>query len=300
MMKKNKIKSLRGDVLSLNIIGYIIIIVFSILCLYPFLLLVVGSFTAEGEIYRNGYSLFPKEYSLDAYRMLLKNPDKILNAYGLTIFVTACGTAIGVFFTAMTAFVLSRKDFKHADKFSFFFYFTTLFSGGLIPYYIVVSRYLHMKNTIWVLIIPGALQVFNILIMRNFCKSIPDALGESAKIDGASNFKIFTKIYLPLMGPSIATIGLFIALAYWNNWANAMLYIDRQELYPLQYLLYRMTSNAEFASSMASGGAGDMPDMPKETVKLAMTVLSIGPVVLFYPFIQRYFVKGITVGSVKG
>ena len=266
------------------------------MCLYPFLLLVIGSFTAESEIYRAGYSLLPKQYSLDAYRVLLKNPAKILNAYGLTIFVTASGTALGIFFTAMTAFVLSRKDFKHADKFSFFFYFTTLFSGGLIPYYIVVSRYLHMKNTIWVLIIPGALQVFNILI----CKSIPDALSESAKIDGATNFKIFTRIYLPLMGPSIATIGLFIALAYWNNWANAMLYIDRQELYPLQYLLYRMTSNAEFASSMASGAAGDMPDMPKETVKLAMTVLSIGPVVLFYPFIQRYFVKGITVGSVKG
>lgn len=299
-MKKFKLKPLRRDVLSLNVVGYTIVILFSVMCLYPFLLLVMGSFTAESEIYQNGFSLFPKEYSLDAYRMLLKNPDKILNAYGVTIFVTACGTALGVFLTAMTAFVLSRKDFKHANKFAFFFYFTTLFSGGLIPYYIIVARYLQMKNTIWVLIIPGALQVFNILIMRNFCKSIPDALHESAKIDGAGNFKVFTRIYLPLMGPSIATIGLFIALAYWNNWANAMLYIDKQELYPLQYLLYRMTSNAEFASSMASGGAGDMPDMPKETVKLAMTVLSIGPVILFYPFIQRYFVKGITVGSVKG
>ena len=296
-MKKRK---LHKDVLSLNIIGYIIIILFSAICLYPFLLLIMGSFTAESEIYRNGYSLFPKEFSLDAYRMLLKNPDKVLNAYGVTIFVTVCGTALGLFFTAMTAFVLSRKDFKHANKFSFFYYFTTLFSGGLIPYYIVVVRYLQMKNSIWVLIIPGALQVFNILIMRNFCKSIPDALYEAAKIDGASNFKIFVQIFLPLMGPSLATIGLFIALAYWNNWANAMLYIDRQELYPLQYLLYRMTSNAAFASSMASGVPGDMQEMPKETVKLAMTVLSIGPVVLFYPFIQRYFVKGITVGSVKG
>ncbi len=299
-MKINKIKSSQKDVIALNVIGYIIVILFSVMCLYPFLLLVVGSFTAEGEIYRNGYSLFPNEYSLAAYQALLKKPGSILNAYGVTIFITACGTALGVFVTAMTAFVLSRKDYKHANKLSFFFYFTTLFSGGLIPYYILVARYLHMKNTIWVLIIPGALQVFNILIMRNFCKSIPDALYESAKIDGANNFKIFTKIYLPLMGPSIATIGLFIALAYWNNWANAMLYIDKQELYPLQYLLYRMTSNAEFAASMASAGAGDMTETPKETVKLAMTVLSIGPVVLFYPFIQRFFVKGITVGSVKG
>lgn len=299
-MRNNKPKPFRKDVLSLNIIGYIVIIAFTIICLYPFLLLVVGSFTAEGEVYRNGYSIFPKEYSLNAYRALLKNPDKILNAYGITIFVTACGTVIGVFFTAMTAFVLSRKEFKHANKFSFFFYFTTLFSGGLIPYYIVVSRYLHMKNTIWVLIIPGALQVFNILIMRNFCKTIPYSLHESARVDGAANFQIFTRIYLPLMGPSIATIGLFIALAYWNNWANAMLYIDRQELFPLQYLLYRMTSNAAFASSMASGASADMQEMPKETVKLAMTVLSIGPVILFYPFIQKYFVKGITVGAVKG
>lgn len=299
-MKKFKIKSIRGDVLSLNIIGYIVIILFSAICLYPFLLLVVGSFTAEGEIYRNGFSLFPKEFSLDAYRMLLKNPDEILNAYGVTIFVTACGTALGLFFTAMTAFVLSRKNFKQANKFSFFFYFTTLFSGGLIPYYIVVVRYLEMKNSIWVLIIPGMLQVFNILIMRNFCKTIPDALYESARIDGASNFRIFTRIFLPMMGPSLATIGLFIALQYWNNWANAMLYIDRQELYPLQYVLYRMTTNAAFASSMASGAPSDMQEMPKETVKLAMTVLSIGPVILFYPFVQRFFVKGITVGSVKG
>lgn len=299
-MKKLKIKSIRGDVLSLNIIGYIVIILFSAICLYPFLLLVVGSFTAEGEIYRNGFSLFPKEFSLDAYKMLLKNPDEILNAYGVTIFVTVCGTALGLFFTSMTAFVLSRKNFKHANKFSFFFYFTTLFSGGLIPYYIVVVRYLEMKNSIWVLIIPGMLQVFNILIMRNFCKSIPDALYESARIDGASNFRIFTQIFLPMMGPSLATIGLFIALQYWNNWANAMLYIDRQELYPLQYVLYRMTTNAAFASSMASGAPSDMQEMPKETVKLAMTVLSIGPVILFYPFVQRFFVKGITVGSVKG
>ena len=299
-MKKLNIKSIRGDALSLNVIGYIIVIAFSAICLYPFLLLVMGSFTAEGEIYRSGFSLFPKEYSLDAYKMLLKKPDQILNAYGVTIFITACGTALGLFFTAMTAFDLSRKSFKHANKFSFFFYFTTLFSGGLIPYYIVVVRYLQMKNTIWVLIIPGMLQVFNILIMRNFCKSIPDALYESARIDGASNMKIFVKIFLPLMGPSLATIGLFIALQYWNNWANAMLYIDRQELYPLQYVLYRMTTNAAYASTMASGAPTDMQEMPKETVKLAMTVLSIGPVVLFYPFIQKYFVTGITVGSVKG
>lgn len=299
-MKKLKLKSIRGDVLSLNVIGYLVIILFSAICLYPFLLLVMGSFTAEGEIYRNGFSLFPKAYSLDAYRMLLKNPDEILNAYGVTIFVTACGTALGLFFTAMTAFVLSRRNFKQANKFSFFFYFTTLFSGGLIPYYIVVVRYLEMKNSIWVLIIPGMLQVFNILIMRNFCKTIPDALYESARIDGATNFKIFTRIFLPMMGPSLATIGLFIALQYWNNWANAMLYIDRQELYPLQYVLYRMTTNAAFASSMASGAPSDMQEMPKETVKLAMTVLSIGPVILFYPFVQRFFVKGITVGSVKG
>ncbi len=299
-MKKLNIKSVRGDALSLNIIGYIIVVAFSAICLYPFLLLVMGSFTAEGEIYRSGFSLFPKEYSLDAYKMLLKKPDQILNAYGVTILITACGTALGLFFTAMTAFVLSRKSFKHANKFSFFFYFTTLFSGGLIPYYIVVVRYLQMKNTIWVLIIPGMLQVFNILIMRNFCKSIPDALYESARIDGASNMKIFVKIFLPLMGPSLATIGLFIALQYWNNWANAMLYIDRQELYPLQYVLYRMTTNAAYASTMASGAPTDMQEMPKETVKLAMTVLSIGPVVLFYPFVQKYFVTGITVGSVKG
>lgn len=293
-------RKLKGDKLAFNIIGYFIVVLFTVICLYPFLLLLMGSFTAEAEIYRSGFSIIPKEFSLDAYKLLLANPKKITNAYGVTIFITACGVLGGLFFTSMTAFVLNRREFKYANAVAFYFYFTTLFSGGLIPYYILVVRYLHMKNNILVLIIPGMLQVFNILIMRNFCKSIPNELYESAKVDGAGNFRIYWKIYLPLMSSSLACIGLFIALAYWNNWANAMLYIDRENLYPLQYLLYRMTTNAAFASSMASEAGGSMQEMPKETVKLAMTVLSIGPVILFYPFVQRYFVKGITVGAVKG
>lgn len=294
-----KIKTQKETIL-FNILGYIIISLMALLCLLPFLLIISGSFTSEMAINRYGYSLIPREFSTAAYEMIFKAPEKIVRAYGVTIFITVVGTAVALFITAMTAYVLYRKDLKWRNHLAFFIYFTTLFNGGIVPLYILMVRYLQLKNNILALILPNMLVPFYILIMRNFMKSIPDSLVESAKIDGGGDFKIFIRIIFPLIGSSLASIGLFIALGYWNNWSNAMFYMDKPELYPLQYLLYNMISNTNFASAAMSSAGIPLPDMPQQSSKMAMTVVSIGPIVLFYPFVQKYFVKGITIGSVKG
>lgn len=299
MKRKNKLELQRRSY-SFKIIGSTFIIGFTILALYPFLLLLAGSFTSEAAIYKHGFSLIPKEFSFAAYSMIFKSPDKIVNAYGITILITFLGTLLGLVVTSMTAFVLANKNFRYADKFAFFFYFTTLFGGGLVAYYIWLVRYLHIKNTLFVLFVPQCLNVFNILIMRNFVKSIPFEVYESAKIDGAREFTIYKKVYLPMMKPVVATIALFLALGYWNNWSAAMLYIDDEKLYPLQYLLYQMTSNTGFLANATAQAGVPMPEVPQQSMKLALTVITIGPIILAYPFVQKYFVQGISVGSVKG
>ena len=280
--------------------GYLIITIVTLFCLLPFILVVSGSFTSEEAIHKYGYSFIPKVVSTRAYEIIFKAPEKILDAYVISIAVTCIGTLLGLFITSMTAYVLQSKGFKYRDRFAFFFYFTTLFSGGLVPFYILMVRYLQLKNSIVALIIPNLLAAFYILIMRNFMKSIPDSIAESAKIDGAGEFRIFTQLMLPLIGPALASIGLFIALGYWNDWAAAMLYIDNPRMYPLQYLLYKMVNSVNFAVTATASAGVPMPEMPQQSIKLAMTVVSIGPIVLLYPFVQKYFVKGITLGSVKG
>jgi putative aldouronate transport system permease protein len=290
----------RPDVALFNTIGYITVSIIAGCCFIPFLFLVSGSFTREKSLYLYGYRLIPVEFSLEAYNVIFKAPKEILRSYGVTVALTACGTAIGLFITSMTAYVLSRQDFRYRGKFAFFFYFTTLFSGGMVSNYILMIRYLGLKNSPLALLLPGMLNVFYILIMRNFTRSIPESITESAKIDGAGDFVIFLRLILPLMGPALASIGLFIALGYWNNWYNAMLYVEKQDLYPLQFLLYRMINSVRFAAIIASEAGISMPQMPEQSLKLAMTVVAIGPIMFAYPFVQRYFIAGITIGSVKG
>lgn len=297
MRKKHHLKRHSS---SFKIVASAVIILFTVLALYPFLLLISGSFTSEAAIYKYGFSLIPREFSTAAYSMIFKSPQKIVNAYGITILITTLGTLLGLTVTSMTAYVLGSKSFKYASKFAFFFYFTTLFGGGLVAYYVWLVRYLHLKNTLFVLFIPQCLSVFNILVMRNFVKTIPHEVRESAKIDGAREFTIFTKIYLPMMKPVLATIALFLALGYWNNWSTAMLYIDNEKLYPLQYLLYQMTSNTGFLANATANAGVPMPEVPQQSMKLALTVITIGPIILVYPFVQKYFVQGISVGAVKG
>ena len=298
-MKKSK------DIKVFNILSYTLIALVAIICLIPFLMVVVGSFTAEKEIIANGFSFFPKELSLEAYKTALKEPMAILRAYGVTASLTVIGTAIGLFIVAMTAYVLQRKDFKWRNKVSFFFYFTTLFSGGLVPWYILMVKYLGLKDSYLSLLLPPLLSVFNIIIMKSYMSGIPQALTESAKIDGAGDFTIFMKVILPLVKPALATIGMFIALGYWNNWYNSMLFINNENLYSLQYYLYKIVNNIEAYKTIlaqAGGGTslGSTINMPSESLKMALTIIVTGPIILVYPFIQKYFVSGVTIGAVKG
>ena len=298
-MKKSK------DIKAFNIISYTVISIVALVCLIPFLMVIIGSFTAESEIVANGFSFFPKELSIEAYKTALKEPIAILKAYGVTASLTVIGTAIGLFIVAMTAYVLQRKDFKWRNKVSFFFYFTTLFSGGLVPWYILMVKYLGLKDSYLSLLLPPMLSVFNIIIMKSYMGGIPQALTESAKIDGAGDFTIFVKIILPLAKPALATIGMMIALGYWNDWYNSMLFINNENLYSLQYYLYKIVNNIEAYKTIlaqAGGGAslGSAISMPSESLKMALTIIVTGPIILFYPFIQKYFVKGVMIGSVKG
>lgn len=297
--KTNKIK-MSGTFITFHIMSYFIIGVLAIICLVPFILLISGSFTSEQLIRLEGYSILPREFSMEAYRIIFKYPEKIIRAYGVSIFISFAGTAAGLFITTMASYVISRKDFRYRNIISFFFYFTTLFNGGMVSTYIFYIQYLHLKDSYLALILPGLFNVFYLLIMRTFVATIPTALAESARIDGAGEFVIFIKIILPLLKSGLATIGLFMLLAYWNDWYNAMLYINTPTKYPLQYMLYDMLMQSQALARIASMAGIKVQDMPTNSLKLAMAVVATGPIILAYPFVQKYFVKGITIGSVKG
>ena len=279
---------------------FTVVALMALVCLIPFVLLVSASFTAESYIRFHGYNLWPKEFSMEAYGVIFKNPQTIINAYGVSILITAVGTFLGLMTTTAAAYVLSRRDFKYRNAFSFFFYFTTLFNGGMVSTYIFYIQYLHLKDSLWALILPGMFNVFYLLIMRSFCTAIPSALIESAKIDGAGEYRIFFQIILPLLKSGMATIGLFLALGYWNDWYNAMLYINSSEKYPLQYMLYNMLQQQQALARIASQLGIVVADLPSNSLKMAMAGVATGPIILVYPFVQKYFVKGVTVGSVKG
>ena len=299
-MQRVKQKNGHGDTICFKAIGYPLICLFALVCIIPFFLIIASSFTSESYIIKNGYVLWPKEFSTSAYELIFKNPAKILRAYGVTAFVTIIGTALSVFVNAMTGYVLQRKDFRWRNIFSFYFFFTTLFSGGLVPWYILCVKTLHLKNTIWALIIPTIVTVWNIILVKGFMGGIPGEITESAKIDGAGDFRIFVKLILPLSKPVVATIGLFTALAYWNDWYMCMLFIDKKELFDLQYLLYQLMGSIKALREIASQSTISVSSMPIESTKMALTIVATGPIILVYPFVQKYFVKGLTLGSVKG
>lgn len=288
------------DVITFNIIGYVILTLMALLCVIPFYLIVVGSFTKESEIIQKGFSLFITEFSLEGYKYLIANPGVIARAYGNTILVTAVGTGISLFITSMTGYVLQRRDFQLRNGFSFFFFFTTLFSGGLVPWYILCTRYLGFTNKYYALILPLLFSVWNMIISKSFMRGIPDAITESAKIDGANDFTIYIRLILPLSIPLLATIGLFTALAYWNDWYHNMLFIRDEEMYMLQYYLQQILGSVDALRRVAEKSGHDIPQLPMESMKMAMTIIVTGPIILLYPFVQRYFVKGLTIGSVKG
>lgn len=291
--KKKKIEPL-------TIVFYIVVFLVAVICFVPFWMIVIGSLSSESDIIQYGYSLWPRNFSLDSYKMVFMIPTRILQAYKVSITITFVGTFLALFFSTMAAFVLMRKDFKYRNQVAMFLYFPSIFSGGMLPSYLLVVKYLGLKDNIWALILPGMISAWNIFLLRNFMSDIPDSIMESAKLDGANDFQIFARLYLPLSKAGLATIGLFTALGYWNSWSGAMLYINSAEKFPLQYLLYSMLANVQGLREMAAASGVAMPNLPSETYKMAMAVVTTGPILLLYPFVQRYFVKGITVGAVKG
>ena len=300
MKSQISVRKKRKKVEGLTALFYVLILLVTIICFAPFWLIVIGSFSSEADVVANGYAIWPEHFSTAAYEMVFQIPKRIIQGYGVSIFITVVGTGVSLFLSTMAAYVLMRKDFKFRNKVAMFLYFPSIFSGGMLPTYLLVSKYLGLKDNIWALILPGLISAWNIFLLRNFMSDIPDSIMESAKLDGANDFTIFIKLILPLAKAGLATIGLFTALGYWNNWSNAMHYINKPDLYPLQYLLYSMLSNAQGVQEMAAASGVIMPQMPSETYKMAMAVVTTGPIVLVYPFVQKYFVKGITVGAVKG
>lgn len=285
--------------LTINVVFYTLLIILAIACLIPFMIVVSSSFTSEVSILKNGYNLWPKEFSVQAYKLIFKT-STVWDAYKVTIFVTVVGTILSMILTCMGAYAISVPTFKNRNKFAFFIYFTMLFSGGLVPSYLLITKYLHLQDSIWVLIIPALINPWNLFLMRNFFREIPQALSESARIDGASDMMILFKIILPVSLPAIATISLFYALAYWNEWYRALLYIRTPNKYPLQYLIMTILRNINFASEMAAQSGAKVDQAPQLTVQMATAVVTIGPIIFLYPFVQKYFVQGLTVGSVKG
>ena len=298
-----KIRS--GDKLALNIAAYVFCSVIALLCLIPFVMVISGSFSSETAIVNNGFSIFPQEFSLEAYKTVFKDPMVVFRAYLTTIGLTIVGTFLGLFFQTMTAYVLTRKEFTWRNGFSFFFFFTTLFNGGLVPTYVLYTKTLNLNNTYAALLLPLLFSVYNLLVMKSYISSLPDSLVEAAKIDGCGELRILIQIVTPLIKPALATVGLFIALAYWNDWYNAMLYIKDDTMYPLQYFLYQQVNNIEaykklIASHAVSGEILNTMTLPTQTLKLALTVVVTGPIILAFPFVQRFFIQGVTIGSVKG
>ena len=293
------------DVILLNIIAYSFCGIVALICLIPFIMIVTGSLSSETAITQNGFSLFIQDFSLEAYETVFAQPMVVVKAYATTIILTIVGTLLGLAIQTMTAYVLARKEFEWRGAFSFFFYFTTLFSGGLVPYYLLIRQTLNLKDSYFALLLPLLFSVYNLLIMKSYILGIPDSLIDAAKIDGCSEFRTLVQVVLPLIKPALATVGLFIALAYWNDWYNAMLYIDTQDKYPLQYFLYEKINGIEsykklIANGMVSSSVVSSMSLPTQTLKMALTVVVTGPIVLAYPFVQKYFVPGITIGAVKG
>lgn len=300
--KKAPRKPVGRDRIIFDVLSHVILAVLAACCLLPFLLVLSGSFSDQTSILTHGYQLIPETFSLAAYQTLFKIPEDLLRAYGVTIFVTVVGTLLGLFLTSMAAYVLSSRNFRYRYQMSFFFYFTSIFGGGLVPWYIFNTKYLHFHNNIIALILPILINVTYLLILKSYMAGIPEALYESARLDGAGDFTIYRRVAMPLCKAGLATVGLFIALNYWNDWYDAMLFLDegRSDLYPLQYFLNNILTKAQAISAAAARSGLPMSEVPSEPMKLAMTVVATGPIILLYPFLQKYFVKGVTIGAVKG
>lgn len=285
-------------------IMHIICILLCVACIAPFLLLITSSLTEEATLVRNGYSFLPENWSLESYLYIARKGATIFRAYGITILVTIVGTSISLLMTIMFAYPLSRKELPARYPLSFFVFFTMLFNGGLIPTYMMYTNTFHIKNTIFALLIPGLLMnAFYIIMMRSFfTANIPDSLIEAARIDGAGEYLILFKIVVPLSVPMIATLALMVGLGYWNDWLNGLYYLTEPKLFSIQNVLNKMVTDVQFLQTNASSVAAtlDTSKLPSVGIRMAIAVIGAIPILLVYPFFQKYFVKGIVVGGVKG
>lgn len=291
-----KTKNIRGQ-LFLNLF----FIIFSMAIVLPFVILVSISLSNEGDIVEYGYSIFPRHIDFAAYKYIFANPKSILNGYKITIIYSIIATVLNVLIQSMCAYPLSKRKLRGKRGISFYLYFTMLFSGGMVPTYILITQYLHLGDTIWVYIIPTLVSPWNVFMMRTFFSGLPYEIFESMKVDGASEYNIFFKTVLPLSKPVLATIALLTFLGKWNDWNTSMLYINNESLYSLQYLLQRILQNMDLLKQMQGfSQATSAVEVPSETVRMAMAVIVAGPALVIFPFFQKYFVKGLTVGAVKG
>jgi putative aldouronate transport system permease protein len=276
--------------------------ILSLICIIPLVLLISSSFSDNLYVIKHGYSFIPKKFSLEAYSYLMNQAGYIFHAYFITIFITVVGTTVSLFMTTLLAYGLSRKDLPGNRFLTFFVFFTLLFNGGLVPTYMLYAQILGLKNTIFALLIPLLLMNgFNVLLARTFFSSdIPVAIIESANIDGASEFTIYVKIILPLSLPIMATLGLFVGVGYWNDWYNGLIYLTNTNLFSLQNVLNQILLNVQFLLQNSTASSHiDTSKIPGETVRMAIAVIGVVPILFIYPFFQKYFVKGIVMGAVK-
>ena len=281
-------------------VGYVFVTLYALACVFPFLLIIGTSFTSEAVIRSQGVQLFPKDFTTEAYDMVIGG-GAIWKSYLLTIVMTLVGTTVGLLIISMTGYALQRKDFVLRNVISFFIYFTSLFQAGLAPYYLLMTQTYHLKDSYFAVLLPLLMSPWLIILMKNFVKSIPFEITESGKIDGAGDMKIFTSLILPMLKPALATIGLFLALGYWNEWYQSSLFLSSKvDAYPLQYMLYKVVNEANSLKNSVAAQFVTVTDLPTNSLKMATAVVATGPIVLLYPFVQRYFIGGITVGAVKG
>lgn len=283
-----------------QIVLHIVFIVLMLVYVVPFAYLVASSFTDETALAQNGYRLIPSEFSTMAYELVFKKPMQMIRAYGVTFFFTVTSTILSTLVMALLAYPLSRPNFLWRKQVNFMVYFTMLFSGGMVPTYIVITNILHLNNTIWVYILPGLVSAYYVMIIRTSYRAIPDELVEAAQIDGAKEMYICFKIIIPLSKASIASVAFLYLVAKWNDWMTSQLYIRKPELYSLQYLLQRLLREADFLKNSMAGSADIGSIMPSETMRFAMALVAAGPVLIIFPFFQKYFTKGMTIGGVKG
>lgn len=282
---------------------HIVMILMCVTIIYPFLVIIGSSFQTSADLAKSGYSIIPGEFTLEAYKSIFKNPTQILDAYKVTIIITVIGTLISVLLSTSIAYVMSRKTYRYRQIVSFYVFITMMFHGGLVANYLWLSGTLGLKDNIWVLILPMSVSAWNIMLLKGFMQGLPGEMLESGKIDGAKELTIFFKLVLPCSTPAVATVALFSALGFWNEWNMALIYITEDKLLPLQALLQRIIKNIEFlnsAQAIESGAAMQASNVPTVAVRMAMCIVAAGPILVIFPFFQKYFRSGITVGSVKG